>query len=95
MNVMLSQYDEEGDEHWYFMSIDAHNIIDASRCHRTKSQMQTANILITFAYRMANLSRFLNHSCEPNCATQKVTAKQNIFTTRANRTFEFCRFDFT
>ncbi len=25
------QYDDEGDEHWYFMQIDADNIVDASR----------------------------------------------------------------
>ena len=45
------QYDNEGDEHWYFMQIDADNTVDASR--------------------MSNLARFMNHSCEPNCMTQK------------------------
>jgi hypothetical protein len=45
------QYDDEGDEHFYFMTIDADNVIDASR--------------------MSNLARFMNHSCEPNCVTQK------------------------
>lgn len=47
------QYDRENRRHYYFMTLRADEIIDA-----------------TFK---GNLSRFINHSCDPNCETQKWT----------------------
>lgn len=46
-------YDRENRRHYYFMTLRADEIIDA-----------------TFK---GNLSRFINHSCDPNCETQKWT----------------------
>ena len=45
------QYNNEGQLHFYFMTLQSNQIIDATR--------------------KGNLSRFMNHSCNPNCATQK------------------------
>ncbi|CAI9716650.1 histone-lysine N-methyltransferase SETD2-like isoform X3 [Octopus vulgaris] len=47
------QYAKNGQEHYYFMSLNADEVIDAT-------------------YR-GNKSRFINHSCDPNCETQKWT----------------------
>ena len=44
-------YGEQGQRHYYFMTLQSEQIIDATR--------------------KGNLSRFMNHSCNPNCATQK------------------------
>ena len=49
------QYAKNGQEHYYFMSLNADEVIDAT-------------------YR-GNKSRFINHSCDPNCETQKVSKK--------------------
>eukprot|EP00794_Sanderia_malayensis_P017709 gene17709-19478_t len=46
-------YDQEGRKHYYFMTLKANEIIDATRS--------------------GNISRFINHSCDPNCVTQKWT----------------------
>ena len=46
------QYAKSGESHFYFMALNADEVIDAS-------------------YR-GNISRFINHSCDPNCETQKV-----------------------
>lgn len=54
----MKEYNDAGDEHFYFMTIDAENTIDASR--------------------MSNLARFMNHSCEPNCQTQKWTVDGEV-----------------
>eukprot|EP00730_Choanoeca_flexa_P013597 TRINITY_DN5496_c0_g1_i2.p1 TRINITY_DN5496_c0_g1~~TRINITY_DN5496_c0_g1_i2.p1 ORF type:complete len:735 (+),score=235.57 TRINITY_DN5496_c0_g1_i2:150-2354(+) len=47
------QYHEEGRYHYYFMSLDADHVIDATL--------------------KGGLSRFINHSCDPNAETQKWT----------------------
>eukprot|EP00045_Choanoeca_perplexa_P014811 m.176632 g.176632 ORF g.176632 m.176632 type:complete len:728 (-) comp16802_c0_seq3:1012-3195(-) len=47
------QYHEDGRYHYYFMSLDADYVIDATL--------------------KGSLSRFINHSCEPNAETQKWT----------------------
>ena len=46
------QYAKGNNEHYYFMALNADEVIDA-----------------TFK---GNISRFINHSCDPNCETQKV-----------------------
>ena len=53
-----TQYDTEGDEHFYFMTVGPDTVVDASR--------------------MSNLARFMNHSCEPNCSTQKWTVDGEV-----------------
>lgn len=52
------QYAKNGQEHYYFMSLNADEVIDAT-------------------YR-GNKSRFINHSCDPNCETQKVSQKYSL-----------------
>ncbi|VDI37777.1 histone-lysine N-methyltransferase SETD2, partial [Mytilus galloprovincialis] len=47
------QYAKSGESHFYFMALNADEVIDAS-------------------YK-GNVSRFINHSCDPNCETQKWT----------------------
>lgn len=47
------QYAKSGESHFYFMALNADEVIDAS-------------------YK-GNVSRFINHSCDPNCETQKVS----------------------
>lgn len=47
------QYAKSGESHFYFMALNADEVIDAS-------------------YK-GNISRFINHSCDPNCETQKVS----------------------
>lgn len=42
---------EDGSAHFYFMTLNANEIVDASK--------------------KGNLARFINHSCNPNCVTQK------------------------
>ncbi|XP_028393284.1 histone-lysine N-methyltransferase SETD2-like isoform X2 [Dendronephthya gigantea] len=49
----VEMYDHENRRHYYFMTLKADEIIDAT-------------------YK-GNLSRFINHSCDPNCETQKWT----------------------
>ena len=43
--------DSRGTRHFYFLSLDGKEYIDASK--------------------KGNLARFINHSCEPNCVTEK------------------------
>lgn len=45
------RYSRENIRHFYFMSLNADEVIDATL--------------------RGTLSRFINHSCEPNCETQK------------------------
>ena len=45
-------YSETNQSHFYFMSLNADEILDATN--------------------KGNVSRFINHSCDPNCETQKV-----------------------
>ena len=45
------KYSRENKRHFYFMSLNADEVIDATM--------------------RGTLSRFINHSCEPNCETQK------------------------
>ena len=52
------QYHEDGRYHYYFMSLDADFVIDATL--------------------KGSLSRFINHSCEPNAETQKVGGGRSI-----------------
>ncbi len=47
------QYHEEKRKDFYFMSLTADEMIDATQ--------------------KGNMSRFMNHSCDPNCETQKVS----------------------
>jgi SET domain-containing protein len=47
----VRQYDEEKRAHFYFMSLNSDEVIDATQ--------------------KGGLSRFINHSCNPNCETQK------------------------
>eukprot|EP00871_Galdieria_phlegrea_P002926 jgi/Galph1/3634/GphlegSOOS_G2306.1 len=54
--VDLDEYERRkrryrGEQHFYFMSLDAGHMIDASR--------------------KSNMARFINHSCQPNCHTEK------------------------
>ncbi|XP_046859612.1 histone-lysine N-methyltransferase SETD2-like isoform X2 [Xenia sp. Carnegie-2017] len=49
----VETYDKENRQHYYFMTLKADEIIDAT-------------------YK-GNQSRFINHSCDPNCETQKWT----------------------
>lgn len=46
------QYHDEKRKDFYFMSLTADEMIDATQ--------------------KGNMSRFMNHSCDPNCETQKV-----------------------
>ena len=46
------RYAKNSNEHFYFMALNADQIIDATR--------------------KGTESRFINHSCDPNCETQKV-----------------------
>ena len=45
------KYADQGNPHFYFMSLGAAELIDATL--------------------KGNVSRFMNHSCNPNCETQK------------------------
>ena len=47
------EYSDKGQHHFYFMSLNADEILDATS--------------------KGNVSRFINHSCDPNCETQKVS----------------------
>lgn len=46
------EYSKTGQEHHYFMALNADEVVDATLKGST--------------------SRFINHSCDPNCETQKV-----------------------
>lgn len=46
------EYSKENNPHFYFMSLKADTVIDATV--------------------KGNISRFINHSCDPNAETQKV-----------------------
>ena len=46
------RYARDSQMHYYFMALNADEIIDATK--------------------KGNTSRFINHSCDPNCETQKV-----------------------
>lgn len=51
-------YAKTMNEHYYFMSLNADEIIDATA--------------------KGNCSRFINHSCDPNCETQKVSCMLSL-----------------
>ncbi|RUS27589.1 hypothetical protein BC938DRAFT_483033, partial [Jimgerdemannia flammicorona] len=71
-------YEAEGLEHFYFMTLKSDEIIDATK--------------------KGCLARFMNHSCNPNCVTQKwVVGKKmriGIFTTRPVEAGEELTFDY-
>ncbi|XP_031552066.1 histone-lysine N-methyltransferase SETD2-like [Actinia tenebrosa] len=72
------QYDRQKRKHYYFMTLRADEIIDA-----------------TFK---GSLSRFVNHSCDPNCVTQKWTVngllRIGFFTLRKISAGEELTFDY-
>ncbi|KAL0083372.1 hypothetical protein F4703DRAFT_1775264 [Phycomyces blakesleeanus] len=71
-------YEEEGLEHYYFMTLKTDEIIDATK--------------------KGCLARFINHSCNPNCVTQKwvvgKTMRIGIFTDCPVRAGEELTFDY-
>ncbi|KAI9030141.1 hypothetical protein CLU79DRAFT_425502 [Phycomyces nitens] len=71
-------YEQEGLEHYYFMTLKTDEIIDATK--------------------KGCLARFINHSCNPNCVTQKwvvgKTMRIGIFTDCPVRAGEELTFDY-
>lgn len=51
-------YSEDKNQHYYFMSLRADAVIDATQ--------------------KGNISRFINHSCDPNAETQKWTVNGEL-----------------
>ena len=65
----VKQYARDQHRHYYFMALNADEIIDATQ--------------------KGNISRFINHSCDPNSETQKVIVCHSmIFVSKFN--FELC-----
>ncbi|EDO43763.1 predicted protein, partial [Nematostella vectensis] len=72
------RYDRQKRRHYYFMTLRADEIIDATL--------------------KGSISRFINHSCEPNCVTQKWTVngllRIGFFTLRTIKAGEELTFDY-
>ena len=72
------EYSEAGSKHFYFMSLNSNEYIDATR--------------------KGNISRFLNHSCDPNCFLQKWIVGNRvligIFTKKSVKSGDELTFDY-
>ena len=71
-------YHVAGQRHYYFMNIGNGEVIDAARKVRhAASSLLCLTLRRSCSYRrllcsaQGALGRFINHSCEPNCETQK------------------------
>lgn len=69
----IKKMHEKKEENYYFMTVDGDRMIDAGPKGTLKFTFDLYGVLKHFY--TGNISRFMNHSCNPNCVTQKWTVK--------------------